>query len=44
VLTRDYAVAQGAALVLAVLYVLVNLVTDLTYRWADPRLRREPGR
>lgn len=44
VLTRDYAVAQGAALVLAVLYVLVNLVTDLAYRWADPRLRREPGR
>ncbi len=44
VLTRDYAVAQGAALVLAVLYVLVNLATDLTYRWADPRLRREPGR
>lgn len=44
VLTRDYAVAQGAALVLAVLYVLVNLVTDLAYRWADPRLRREGGR
>lgn len=42
--TRDYAVAQGAALSLAVLYVLVNLVTDLAYRWADPRLRREPGR
>lgn len=41
VLTRDYAVAQGAALVLAVLYVFVNLATDLAYRWADPRLRRE---
>lgn len=44
VVTRDYAVAQGAALVLAVLYVLVNLVTDLAYRWADPRLRREVAR
>ncbi len=43
VLTRDYAVAQGAALVLAVLYVFVNLATDLAYRWADPRLRRESG-
>ena len=43
VLTRDYAVAQGAALVIATLYVLINLATDLTYRWADPRLRREPG-
>jgi peptide/nickel transport system permease protein len=44
VLTRDYAVAQGAALVLAVLYVFVNLATDLAYRWADPRLRRETVR
>jgi peptide/nickel transport system permease protein len=44
VLTRDYAVAQGAALVLAVLYVFVNLLTDLAYRWADPRLRRETVR
>ena len=42
VLTRDYAVAQGAALVLAVLYVFVNLATDLAYRWADPRLKRRP--
>lgn len=41
VLNRDYAVAQGAALVLAMLYVLVNLITDITYRWANPRLRRE---
>lgn len=44
VLNRDYAVAQGAALVIAALFVLVNLATDLAYRWADPRLRREPGR
>lgn len=44
VLNRDYSVAQGAALVIAVLYVLVNLATDLTYRLADPRLRRSGGR
>ena len=43
VLARDYAVAQGAALVIAGLYVLVNLATDLAYRWADPRLRRAGG-
>lgn len=41
VLARDYSTAQGAALALSALYVLVNLTTDLTYRWADPRLRRE---
>jgi len=43
VLTRDYAAAQGGAIVIATLYVLINLVTDLSYRWADPRLRRGGG-
>ncbi len=43
VVTRDYAVAQGAAIVIATLYVFVNLATDLAYRWADPRLRRGRG-
>ncbi|NAZ37362.1 ABC transporter permease [Rubellimicrobium sp. CFH 75288] len=37
---RDYAAAQGAALAIATLYILVNLATDLAYRAADPRLRR----
>jgi peptide/nickel transport system permease protein len=40
VVQRDYAVAQGAALAIATLYILVNLLTDLSYRAADPRLRR----
>lgn len=44
VLNRDYAAAQGGAIVIAGLYVLINLATDLSYRWADPRLRREPGK
>jgi peptide/nickel transport system permease protein len=40
VVQRDYAAAQGAALAIAALYILVNLLTDLSYRAADPRLRR----
>lgn len=40
VVQRDYAAAQGAALAVATLYILVNLLTDLSYRAADPRLRR----
>ena len=36
---RDYAVVQGGALAIAVLYILVNLVTDLSYAVIDPRLR-----
>lgn len=43
VLNRDYAAAQGGAIVIAALYVLINLATDLSYRWADPRLRRGAG-
>ena len=36
---RDYPVTQACVLVVALSYVLVNLVTDLLYRWADPRVR-----
>jgi peptide/nickel transport system permease protein len=35
----DYAVAQGVTLVFAAGFILVNLVTDLLYPVADPRLR-----
>ncbi len=38
--TRDYPVIQGTVLFIAVLYVLVNLVVDLTYSLVDPRIRR----
>jgi peptide/nickel transport system permease protein len=37
--TRDYPVVQGCVLVIAISYVIVNLATDLTYAWANPRLR-----
>jgi peptide/nickel transport system permease protein len=36
---RDYPLLQGCILVIAVSYVLVNLVTDLVYAFADPRVR-----
>jgi peptide/nickel transport system permease protein len=37
---RDYPVVQGAALVIALLSVLVNTLTDISYLYLDPRLRR----
>jgi peptide/nickel transport system permease protein len=37
---RNYPVVQGAVLVTAVIYVVVNLAVDLTYGLADPRIRR----
>ena len=36
---RDYPVTQACVLVVALSYVLVNLATDVLYRFADPRIR-----
>jgi peptide/nickel transport system permease protein len=35
---RDYPVVQGTVLVISVLYVAVNTLTDLAYGWIDPRV------
>jgi peptide/nickel transport system permease protein len=39
VFNRDYAVVQGVVLVSAALYVLLNLLADILYFLANPRLR-----
>ena len=39
VLRRDFPVIQGAVLAIAAVYVLVNLVVDIAYVIADPRIR-----
>ena len=36
---RDYPLLQGCILVTTLCYVLVNLLTDLLYAAADPRVR-----
>ena len=36
---RDYALVQGCLLSIGLTYVLVNLLTDLLYRWINPRMR-----
>ena len=36
---RDYPVTQACVLVAALSYVIVNLITDIAYRFADPRVR-----
>jgi peptide/nickel transport system permease protein len=38
---RDYSVIQGATIVVAVVYVVVNLVVDVSYAFLDPRIRLE---
>jgi peptide/nickel transport system permease protein len=36
---RDYVVIQGLTLLIAVAYVLVNLIVDVSYGYLDPRIR-----
>jgi len=36
---RDYPVVQGVVLVIALLFVMTNLVVDMLYAWIDPRIR-----
>ena len=36
---RDYAVVQGGLLLLVVLFIIINLLVDLTYAMIDPRIR-----
>ena len=36
---RDYRLVQGCVLVISVTYILANTLTDLVYRWLDPRIR-----
>ncbi|HTU99931.1 MAG TPA: ABC transporter permease [Luteitalea sp.] len=38
---RDYPMVQGCILLIAVTYVAANLITDLAYGLADPRIRYE---
>lgn len=40
---RDLPLIQGFVLLTGTMYVMVNLVTDLTYVWADPRVRLRGG-
>lgn len=39
ILSKDYPLVQGCILFLAVVYLSVNLIVDMTYAWLDPRIR-----
>ncbi len=41
---RDYPLIQGIVLLIAAMFVLVNLATDLIYAAVDPRIRLDEGR
>lgn len=39
VLARDFRAVQGGVLLIATLFILVNLLADILYAWLDPRIR-----
>jgi peptide/nickel transport system permease protein len=39
ILSRDYAVVQAFTVIIAVIFVFVNLIVDLSYGFLDPRIR-----
>jgi peptide/nickel transport system permease protein len=44
ILKRDYPVIQGVALLVAVIFIAVNLAVDILYSLIDPRVRYEEAR
>jgi len=41
ILARDYPVVQGFTLLIALIFIGINLVVDLSYAYLDPRIRLE---
>lgn len=39
ILARDYPVVQGFTLVIGIIFIVVNLVVDISYAYLDPRIR-----
>ncbi|MFN8525753.1 MAG: ABC transporter permease [Chloroflexota bacterium] len=39
ILQRDYAVVQAVVIIVAAVYVLLNLGVDIVYGWVDPKIR-----
>lgn len=43
IMRKDYSLVQSCVLLISLTYVVINLLTDLTYNLVDPRLRLEEG-
>jgi peptide/nickel transport system permease protein len=41
ILFRDYPIVQGGVMVIALIFVVVNLLVDISYAFLDPRIRYE---
>jgi peptide/nickel transport system permease protein len=43
ILRRDYPIVQGTVMLLAFLFVIINLVVDVVYAYLDPRVHYQSG-
>ena len=43
VLRRDYYLVQGLVILLASIFVIVNMIIDISYAYLDPRIRQSLG-
>jgi peptide/nickel transport system permease protein len=43
VLRRDYTVIQMVALVMSLIFIIINLLVDISYGYIDPRIRKQIG-
>jgi peptide/nickel transport system permease protein len=41
---RNYPIVQGGILIVVAIFVMTNLLVDLSYAWLDPRVRESLGR
>ena len=40
---KDFPTVQGMVLFMATLYVVINILVDISYAWLDPRVRYDGG-
>jgi peptide/nickel transport system permease protein len=41
IIDKDFNVVQNLVMIYAAAFVFINLLIDLSYAWADPRIRYE---
>ena len=41
IMKRDFPVIQGTVLFMALIFVVINIIVDIFYAWADPRVREK---
>ena len=39
IMSRDYPIVQGAVLLVAISFIMINLIVDVTYVYLDPAIK-----